>query len=203
VRSLNKLDSRTIAIAVIAVSLLVAVLWYYLWYKPAQERILALEQEIQMLKEERDRGLEAKRNLPELRKKIAELEKEIEEFLAALPKEEKFYEVLELLSSSAKESDVTLTSLSRSPAQSEIADVASIDVAMNVEAPFPALYTFLKRLEELRRYSTINEVQLSLAKQDLKNPTISASLSARFYVYRGQPEETYGEGMEEMEEGGY
>ena len=188
-KALSKLDSRTLALIVIGVFLLLGVLWYYFWLKPTQAQIVAAEQEIQRLEIERNKGLAAKRRLPQLRERIAALQKEIQGFLAALPKEEKFYEVLDLLSKNAKETGVTLNSLTRSPAQSEIAEVASVDVGLRMEAPFPELYAYLKRLESLKRYSSINGVNLTVAEQNELNPRIGASLTVRFYVYRGKGEE--------------
>jgi len=184
-KALSKLDSRALALIIIGVFLLLGILWYYFWLKPTQARIAQTEQEIQRLEIERNKGLAAKRRLPQLRERIAALEKEIQSFLAALPEEEKFYEVLDLLSKNAKETGVTLSSLTRNPTQSEIAEVASVDVGLRMEAPFPELYAYLKRLESLKRYSSINGVNLTVAEQNALNPRIGASLTVRFYVYRG------------------
>ncbi len=184
-KALSKLDSRTMALLVIGFFLLLGILWYFFWYQPTQTRIAETEQEIGRLEIERNKGLTAKRRLPQLREQIALLEKEIQTFLAALPEEEKFYEVLDLLSQHAKATGVTLSSLTRSPTQSEIAEVASVDVGLRLEAPFPELYAYLKRLESLKRYSSINGVTLSVAEQNALNPRIGASLTVRFYVYRG------------------
>lgn len=184
-KALARLDSRTLAILVIGVAVLIVGGWYFFWYKPTLRRIANTQDEIQRLTVERNKGLAAKRRLPQLRAQIADLEKEIRGFLASLPEEEKFYEVLDLLTKNAKETGVTLNSLTRSRSQSEIAEVRSIDVGLRMEAPFPELYAYLKRLEALKRYSSINGVNLSLAEQNALNPKIGANLTVRFYVYRG------------------
>jgi len=185
VKLLSKLDSRKIAIIVIGLALLIAGLWYYLWLKPAKQRIQTIDQEIKQLELQRQRGLMARRRLPQLRTQIAELEREIQSFLAALPEEEKFYEVLDLLAKNAKETGVVLNALSRSPARSQIADVGSVDVELRVEAPFPELYAYLKRLEELKRYSSIHGITFNTIEQTAVNPRIGANLTIRFYIYRG------------------
>ncbi len=184
-KALSRFDMRTVALIAIGASLLAGLLWYYFWLKPTQVRIANTESEIQRLEIERNKGLTAKRRLPQLRERIAALEKEIQSFLAALPEEEKFYEVLDLLSKNAKETGVTLNALTRNPTQSEIAEVASVDVGLRLEAPFPELYAYLKRLESLKRYSSINGVNLTVAEQNALNPRIGATLTVRFYVYRG------------------
>ena len=184
---LSNLDSRTLALLVITLFVILAGLWYFFWYQPAKARVAELNQQIENLERQRRIGLAAKRALPELRDAIAKLEAEIQGFLAALPEEEKFYEVLDLLSKNAERTGVTLVSLSRSRSQSEIENVRSIDVALRLEAPFPELYAYLKRLESLRRYSSISGVNLALAgqAQETTNPRINANLTVRFYVYRG------------------
>ncbi len=183
--ALKRLDSRTLAVILIGLALVIAGLWYYFWLKPTKLRIQELDQEIQRLEVQRRKGLTAKRRLPQLREQIAALEAEIQSFLAALPEEEKFYEVLDLLAKNARETGVTLKSLTRSPSKSEIAEVSSIDVSMRVEAPFPELYVYLKRLESLRRYSSINGITLNASGQNQVNPQIGANMTVRFYVYKG------------------
>ncbi len=184
-KALARLDSRSLAILVIGVAVALIGAWYFLWYKPALTRIADTQDEIQRLTVERNKGIAAKRRLPQLRARISELEREIQGFLAALPEEEKFYEVLDLLTKNAKETGVTLSTLTRSRSQSTIAEVRSIDVGLRMEAPFPELYAYLKRLEQLKRYSSISGVNLSLAEQNALNPRIGANLTVRFYVYRG------------------
>jgi len=183
---INRIDSRTLAAISIAAALLLALAWYLYWYQPAQLKIQELREEIRTLEVERRKGLAAKRRLPKLREEIANLEKEIEAFLAALPEEEKFYEVLDLLSKNAKETGVVLNSLSRSPSRSEIAQVGSIDVSMNLEGQFANLYAYLKRLENLKRYSSIDGVNLSATQTATPDPRLGASLTVRFYVYQGK-----------------
>jgi len=181
----EKVDSRMLATILIAVSLLAGGLWYLFWLKPTRTQIQRVEEEIQRLEIKRRKGLAAKRRLTQLRKQIASLEAEIQSFLAALPKEEKFYEVLDLLTRNAKETGVTLKSLTRNPTKSEIAGVSSIDVAIRTDSTFPQLYAYLKRLESLRRYSSINGVKLTAGKQNEPNPQIGANMTVRFYVYQG------------------
>ncbi len=177
-------DPRMQFILALALFAVLAGIWYVAWYQPAQTRIQTLEREVKNLSKQRDRGLAAKRNLPKLKAKIADLEREISNFLAALPDEERFYEVLDLLTKNAEDAGVTLSSISRSPARSEIPGVGSIDVIIDIRAPFPALYDYLKALENLKRYSSMDGVTLNPSGGDPTNPEIGTKLKVHFYVYQ-------------------
>jgi type IV pilus assembly protein PilO len=192
---LAKIGQREIAIIVIVLSLLAAGLWYFTWYKGAQVTIENLQGEITRLEAEKRRGLAARRAQPQLEATIREYEAQIAEFLRALPPREEFASVLTALSERANATGVTLRSIARSPAGSPVEDVRAVNVTLSLESPFPELFVFLKRLESMRRFITIDGLAMTIGDAETTNPTLNTNLTMTVYVYEGTP-------PAEVEEGG-
>lgn len=194
---LAKIGQREVAIIVIVLSLLGAGLWYYGWYKGAQTHIQELNEEIDRLEVQKQRGLAARRALPQLEAAIREYETQIAEFLRALPPREEFASVLTALSDRAKATGVTLRSIARSPAGSPVEDVRAVNVTLSLESPFPELFVFLKRLESMRRFSTIDGLAMTLGETESTNPSLNTNLTMTVYVYEGTPPEVEEGGAEQ------
>ena len=195
---LAKLGQREIAIIVIILTLIAGATWYFTWYSNAQHKIEQLQSDIDRLEIERDRGLAAKRALPQLEATIADYEAQIAEFLKELPPREKFASVLQSLADRASAAGVTMRSISRSPGESEVQDVRTVNVTLALESPFPELFVYLKKLESMKRFSTIDGLTMSISQANSMNPLLSTNMTMTFYVYEGKPpppeEEEGGEG---------
>src|SRR5690606_5329792 len=74
--SFSKLRQRDIAIIAIVLSLVAGAIWYFYVYRPTQDRITQLESDIARLDVEIRRGEDARRNLPDLRLAVAQLEED-------------------------------------------------------------------------------------------------------------------------------
>jgi len=184
---LAKIGQREIAIIVIILTLIAAAAWYFTWYSNAQANIERIQADINRLSLERDRGIAAKRALPQLEATIADYEGQIAEFLKALPPREEFANVLQDLSDRAKATGVTVKSISRSPGESKIEDVRSVNVSLTLESPFPELFVYLKKLEDMKRFSTIDGLTMSLSDANSYNPLLSTNMTMTVYVYEGSP----------------
>ncbi len=198
-----KIGQRETAIIVIVLSLLVAGLWYFTWYKNAQVRIEELQDDISRLEIQKQRGLAARRAMPQLEATIREYEAQIAEFLKALPPREEFASVLKELSAHANATGVTLRSIARAPAGSPVEDVRAINVTLTLESTFPKLFVFLKKLESMRRFSTVDGLAMTLGGEEYTNPTLDTNLTMTIYVYEGKPpSDAEIEESMEIEEGG-
>ncbi|WP_457637312.1 type 4a pilus biogenesis protein PilO [Oceanithermus sp.] len=184
---LAKIGQREIAIIVIVLTLIAAAGWYFTWYSNAQEEIKQIQADIDRLTLERNRGLAAKKALPQLEATIANYEGQIAEFLKALPPREKFANVLQDISDRAKAAGVTVKTIDRSPGQSKVENVRAINVSLTLESPFPELFVYLKKLENMKRFSTIDGLTMSLSQANSYNPLISTNLIMTVYVYEGTP----------------
>ncbi|HAR69222.1 MAG TPA: competence protein [Thermus scotoductus] len=178
---LARLGQREWALIAIALTLVVALLWYFLLIVPMRQETESVRQEINALIPERDKGRQAQRALPELRATIAELQAERQAFLRALPKEERLSQVLNEILTEAIRSGVTVRSFTRSPTSAPVPEVRAVNLALSLEAPFPETYAYLQRLEGLSRFSSISGLNLSVQGQEV-NPSLNTSLTLTLYV---------------------
>lgn len=183
--SLRNLRQRDWAIIFIVLSILAGVLWYFYMYKPTQEQIAVLEDDIARLDIEIRRGEDARRNLPDLRLAVAQLEEDRRIFLAELPRESDVSGLIDQLRVSASESDVLVNSFSQGTAQESIQDVRPIGFSVATQGTFGETMTFLSRLEELQRFTKIQQVGLNLEDNTSTDPTINATYAFTVYVYTG------------------
>jgi len=183
--SLSRLRQRDWAIIFIVLSVVAAGLWYWFMYRPTQETITQLEDEIARLDTQIERGEAARRNLPALRLAVAELEQDRREFLAELPTESDVADLLDSLRVSASEADVIVNSLGQGGGGENIQDVRPIGFTMATTGPFVQTMEFLGTLETLQRFTKINQVQLSVSEQ-IDDPPLNANFGFTVYVFTGE-----------------
>jgi type IV pilus assembly protein PilO len=178
---LARLGQREWALIAMVLTLLVALLWYFLLIVPLQQETDLVRQEIQSLIPERDKGRRAQRALPELRAAIATLQAERQAFLRALPREERLAQVLSEILGEANRSGVVVRSFTRSPTSAPVPEVRAVNLALSLEGPFPETFAYLRRLEGLSRFSSLSGLNLSVQSQEL-NPRLSTSLTLTLYM---------------------
>jgi type IV pilus assembly protein PilO len=178
---LARLGQREWALIAMVLTLLVALLWYFLLIVPLQQETALVRQEIQSLIPERDKGRRAQRALPELRAAIATLQAERQAFLRALPREERLAQVLSEILGEANRSGVVVRSFTRSPTSAPVPEVRAVNLALSLEGPFPETFAYLRRLEGLSRFSSLSGLNLSVQSQEL-NPRLSTSLTLTLYM---------------------
>jgi len=183
--NLRKLRQRDIAIIMIVVSLLLGVLWYFYMYQPTQDRITQLEDDIARLDLDIRRGEDARRNLPELRLAVAQLEQDRREFLAELPRESDVAGLIDALRLSAINSDMTVNGFGQSNASENIQDVRPIGFQINLQGTFQQTMDFLSRLEGMQRYAKVQRVGLNLDDNTSSDPLINSDFGFTVYVYTG------------------
>jgi type IV pilus assembly protein PilO len=183
--SLSRLRQRDWAIIFIVLSVIGAGLWYWFMYRPTQENITALEDEIARLDTQIERGEAARRNLPALRLAVAELEQDRREFLAELPQESEVADLIDSLRISASEADVIVNSLGQGSAGEDIQDVRPIGFSLATTGSFSETMEFLGTLETLQRFTKINQVSLSVSEQ-IEDPPLNANFGFTVYVFTGE-----------------
>ncbi len=183
--NLRNLRQRDIAIILLVLSVLAGVLWYFYMYQPSQERIADLEAEIQRLDVEIRRGEDARRNLPDLRLAVALLEEERRVFLSQLPTESQVAALIDSLRTSAEGAGITVQSFSQGTAQSGVDDVRAIGFNVSAGGTFVESMGFVDLLQNLQRFTKLNNVGLSVATDDTEDPDLNTSVGFTIYVFTG------------------
>ena len=183
--NLRNLRQRDIAIIVLVLTVIAGVLWYFYMYQPSQDRIAALEADIQRLDVEIRRGEDARRNLPDLRLAVALLEEERRVFLSQLPTESQVAALIDALRTSSEAAGVTIRSFSQGTAQSGVQDVRAIAFNVSADGRFVESMGFIDLLENLQRFTKLNTVGLSLAADDSEDPNLNTSVGFTVYVFTG------------------
>lgn len=182
---LKRLKQRDWAIIFIVLSVLAAVVWYFYLYSPTQDRISQLESDITRLDADIRRGEDARRNLPNLRLAVAELESDRREFLSQLPRESDIAGLIDSLRASALDSDVVIQSFGQGSAQEQVQDVRSIGFNISTGGTYGQTMDYLTRLETMRRFAKVGQVSLNIEDNTSADPLLNAAFSFTVYVYTG------------------
>ena len=183
--NLKKLRQRDIAIIMIVLSLLLWVLWYFYMYQPTQDRITTLEDDIARLDLDIRRGEDARRNLPDLRLAVAQLEQDRRDFLAQLPRESDVAGLIDSLRVSAINSDMLVNGFGQANASENVQDVRPIGFQINLQGTFQQPMDFLSRLEGMQRFAKVQRVGLNLDENTSSDPLINSDFGFTVYVYTG------------------
>ena len=184
--SLRNLRQRDIAILAIVVTIIAALLWYFYMYRPTQDHISSLQNDIAQLETQIQRGEQARRNLPDLRSAVAQLEQDRRNFLAQLPKESDISGLIDQLRTSAAASKVTVNSFGQGSGQASVQDVRPIGFTVATTGNFTDTMDFLGKLEALQRFTKIHQVGLNVQGNSTSNPDLNASFNFTVYVYTGK-----------------
>lgn len=183
---LRRLKQRDWAIILLVLSLAGAALWYFQMYRPTQDEITALEDQVERLDQEIERGENARENLPQLRLAVAELEQDRREFLEELPTESEVADLLDSLRLSAADSEIVLNSVSQGGGSNEnVSDVRTIGFNLSTNGNFGQTMDFLGTLEGMQRFTKIQQVGLSLADNTSDDPDLNATFGFTVYVFTG------------------
>jgi type IV pilus assembly protein PilO len=183
---LRKLKQRDITIIVLVVTLLLGVLWYFYMFRPTQDRIATLGTENADLQAKIDVGEAAKANLPLLEAQLLQAQADKADFLATLPKESEVADLIQTLRESANTNQVELTSIAQGGAGSEaIQDVRSVSFNLATSGNFGQTMAFLDTLENLKRFTKVNQVGFALDGEGVNDPNLNTTYDFNVYVYTG------------------
>ncbi|UCH25106.1 MAG: type 4a pilus biogenesis protein PilO [Trueperaceae bacterium] len=186
--NLRDLRQRDIAIICIVITVAIALAWFFYMYRPTLEKIDLLETEIAQLDVQIEDGERARRNLPDLRLTVAQLEEERREFLLQLPRESEVSNLMDQLRVSATNSEVIFERLSQeSRRPGEIIDgVRPIGFKFTTTGTYSNTANFLTKLESLQRFTKIQEVNFSVTNEESDDPELSTNFDFLVYVFTGE-----------------
>lgn len=191
--SFRTLRQRDVALIIIVLTVLLGLLWYFYMFRPAEERIVDLEAQIEQLNADIRVGEIARANIAQLEQELERLELEREAFLAELPLESEVASLIDQLRFGAEDADVTFSSVSKSGSNNEqIQGVRPIGFSVATRGAYPNTMSFLNILESLQRFTKIRQVGLSVEEQGIDDPALNASYDFTIYVYTGDDAEGSG-----------
>jgi len=92
---------------------------------------------------------------------------------------------IDTLRVSAADADVIVASLGQGGGGEDIQDVRPIGFNLATSGTFAETMAFLGTLEELQRFTKINQVSLSVSEQ-VDDPALNASYGFTVYVFTGE-----------------
>lgn len=184
--NLRNIRQRDISIAILVLTVLLGVLWYFYMYQPAQDRIAQLDGQIAGLNQQILVGERARDSIEQLQADIAELSARRIAFLRALPRESEVAALLEQLRLGADVAGVVFNSVSQGGAGGEqIQDVRPIGFTVSTSGNYLSTMNFLSILERLQRFTKIRQVGLAIDEEGLVDPLLNATYDFTVYVFTG------------------
>ena len=185
--NLRKLRQRDIALAIIVLTVVLGVLWYFYLYQPAQGRIAELNTQIEGLNADITTGEIARDNIQSLQDELARLALERQAFLEELPLESEVSALIDQLRVGAETAQVDFNSVSQSGSGNEqIQDVRSLGFSVSTNGSYVNTMNFLDILESLRRFTKIRQVGLAVQDDGVNDPSLNATYDFAVYIYTGQ-----------------
>lgn len=191
--ALPKLSQRDTSLLIMLAALVVGGLWYLLGVSPMRDQVFQNQLQIETLTQQRDTGLKVQAGLPQIQQEVARLEAQRAAFFQRLPTQEALASLLNALVDEAAKAGIRIGSFNRTPASqaTESENVRSVNLTMLVEGPFPEVYAYLQRLEEMQRFSILSNLVLGQAT-NAQNPSLAsgrveASFTLTFFVLDTSP----------------
>ncbi|MDR2549667.1 MAG: type 4a pilus biogenesis protein PilO [Desulfobulbus sp.] len=160
---------------------LVAGLFFFVFYQPNQEEIDRLTQQASAANEELRKVRKAAQDLPRHKKELEEVRLQFETTSTLLPKSQEIPNLLRNISDLGRSSGLDFISFT--PGQEIPKDFyAEIPIDIKIRGPYHNLGLFLDKVSKLERIVTVNNIKTE--KVDLDKNEILLSSSCRLITYR-------------------
>lgn len=170
--------------AVIA-ALVVAGAWYGL-VSPRNKEIVAKTRQLGELQVQINEGRAAKQKLPQFREEVRRLELELEKLLRILPARRNTPELLRRIRQLTEQGNFDL--LRFTPGNFSDKDFYSEwPIAIHLNGSYHNLALFFDRVGRFSRIVNIENLKISALPQSLKGHSINATFTAKTFIYREAP----------------
>ncbi|PYE56384.1 type 4a pilus biogenesis protein PilO [Deinococcus yavapaiensis] len=184
---LTNLKGRDIFLLTLAGLVLIGILWYFLLYSARQAEIDAANSQLDTLRPQVDAARLASAQLPGLRQEVAGLEVQRDTLLRALPPTPRFGQVLGEIRQNVLATGAQLDGISQSSGAAAGANIPAgvqpINISLTLDGTFGQLFGVLRSLEAMNRFSTINNLALSLGKVTSFDPQVGGQIGVTVYTY--------------------
>ncbi len=159
---------------------------YYLKLQPMKEEIESKESQLAELQRKIQEGLTFQADLPRLQEDVRNLELELEKSLRILPARRNTPDLMRKIRSLAEQGDFVLKRFTPG-ALTDKDFYSEWPIAVGVEGGYHSLALFFDKISNFSRIINIENLQID-AFSAPKNPhTISASFTAKTFVYKETP----------------
>lgn len=164
---------------------LVAGAWYFL-VTPRNKEIAAKSKQLDALQVQINEGRAAKQKLPQFREEVRRLELELEKLLRILPARRNTPELLRRIRQLTEQGSFDL--LRFTPGNFTDRDFYSEwPIAIRLNGSYHNLALFFDRVGRFSRIINIENLKIATLPRSLKGQTISATFTAKTFVYREAP----------------
>ena len=191
--TLPKLSQRDASLLVMLAALVIGGVWYLWGIAPMRDRVFDNRLQVDTLTQQRDTGLRVQAGLPQIQREVALLEAQRAAFFQRLPTQEALASLLNALVAESSAAGIRIGSFNRTPTSqaTEAENVRSVNLAMQVEGDFSKVYAYLRRLEEMQRFSILSNLVLGQVT-NAQNPSLAsgrveASFTLTFFVLDTSP----------------
>ena len=159
------LDAKVKWAVFVAALLVPALLFYFFFFKPQSEKIIALEKQVATATAELNKVKQAARDLPRHKQEFEAIQQEFEAMAVLLPKSQEIPDLLRNISDLGK--GAGLDFLTFVPGQETPKDFyAEIPIDITIVGPYHNLGTFLDNVSKLERIVTVNNITMDKPKEE-------------------------------------
>lgn len=175
------LDKKIKIVILISIFIVPLLLFYFLSFKPQDEKIASLKQQGKTIEEELKKIRNVVKDLPKFKKEFEDIQKEFEAMSVLLPKTQEIPNLLRSISDLGKNNGLDfLRFVPGSEVQKDF--YAEIPVDISIVGPYHNLGSFLDKVSKLDRIVTVNNINVDKsAKEDTE---VLLSSTCRLLTYR-------------------
>ena len=170
----------------VLLSLAGAGVFYYMVEMPAQERIAVQEAQLSTVQARLDKGVATARQLPEFRKKVADLQSRLESLRPILPDEKDAAELLRRVHTLAVQSNLTIRGF-RPQAIATRTLHAEWPISLELEGTYHNLGLFLDQVSKVPRIINVSGLLIKQREPPQPNATITITCTATTFVLLDTP----------------
>ncbi len=158
-------------------------LGYWQYLQPKKDDIARMEGQLQGLQTKIQEGRAAQQQLPKFREEVRQLELELDKLLRILPARRNTADLLRRIRSLAEQGDFNLRRFT--PGQlSDREFFSEWPIGVSVEGTYHNLALFFDRISRFSRIINIEDLGITAMQKADGEHTISASFSAKTFVYK-------------------
>ncbi len=180
------LDKKAKIGIVLAALIVPVALFYFLVYKPGEDKITALNKQIVSARTDLNKARKAARELPKYKAEIEKTRKEFEIAAVVLPKTREIPNLLRNISDLGK--GAGLDFLSFKPGAEALKDFyAEIPVDIAIRGPYHNMGFFLDQVSKLNRIVVVNNIKMASPKQEGGEMLLNSTCRLVTYRFTNAP----------------